>query len=105
MIIDSPNADKRSVDADLCRLIAQARLWFGQLSSGQASTVREIATREQVNEHEITRVLHLAFLSPQIAEEIIDGRQAEKVSVHRLRRLSSIPFNWAEQAELLRNLR
>jgi hypothetical protein len=105
MIIDSPNAGKRNVDADLCRLIAQAHLWFDQLSSGQASTVREIATRERVNEHEITRVLHLAFLSPQIVEEIIDGRQAEEVSVHRLRRLSSIPFNWAEQAELLKNLR
>ena len=58
-----------------------------------------------MNEHEITRVLHLAFLSPQIIEEIIDGRQAEEVNVHRLRRLSSIPYNWAEQAELLNNLR
>ena len=105
MTIHSPNACKRNVDVHLCRLIAQAHLWFDQLSSGQASTVREIAMRERVNEHEITRVLHLAFLSPQIVEEIIDGRQAEEVSVHRLRRLSSIPYNWAEQAKLLKNLR
>jgi hypothetical protein len=44
-IIHSPNTKTRDVDADLCRLIAQAHLWFDQLSSGQASTVREIATR------------------------------------------------------------
>jgi len=67
--------------------------------------VREIARRERVNEHEITRVLHLAFLSPRIFEDILDGRQAENVSVYRLRRLSSIPFDWSEQAELLGSLR
>ena len=50
------------VDPDLCRLIAQAHLWFDQLASGEACTVREIAGRKKINEHEITRVLHLAFL-------------------------------------------
>ena len=105
MIVHSPSTETRNIDADLCRLIAQAHLWFDQLSSGQASTVREIAKLERVNEHEITRVLHLAFLSPRIVEEVMDGWQAEGMSVHRLRRLSSIPFNWAEQAQLLTNLR
>ena len=104
LIIDGPNATKKNVDAELCRLIAQAHNWFEQLTSGEASTVREIATREQVNEHEITRVLHLAFLAPKIVEDILDGRQAEGVSVYPLRRLSSIPFDWAEQGELLENL-
>jgi hypothetical protein len=57
LIIDGPNANTRNVDADLCRLIAQAHHWFDQLTSGEATTVREIAAREQMNEHEITRVL------------------------------------------------
>jgi DNA invertase Pin-like site-specific DNA recombinase len=104
LIIESPGAEKRNFDIDLCRLIGQARTWFDLLTSGEASTVREIAKRENVNEHEITRVLHLAFLSPRIVEDILDGRQAEGVSVYRLRRLSSIPFDWAEQVELLENL-
>ena len=63
MIIDSPDAGTCNVDPDLCRLIAQAHLWFDQLASGEACTVREIAGRAKINEHEITRVLHLAFLS------------------------------------------
>jgi site-specific DNA recombinase len=105
LIIDGPNAEQWHLDTDLCRLVAQAHHWFEQLTSGEASTVREIAAREQVNEHEITRVLHLAFLSPRIVEDILDGRQGEGMSVHRMRRLSSIPFNWSEQAELLENLR
>lgn len=105
LIMDNPNAKIRNVDVDLCRLISQAHSWFSLLMSGQASTVREIALRENVNEHEITRVLHLAFLSPRIVESIMDGRQSEGTSVHRLRRLSSIPFDWVEQAELLEKLR
>ena len=75
MIIDSPDAGTCNVDPDLCRLIAQAHLWFDQLASGEACTVREIAGREKINEHEITRVLHLAFLSPRIVEDIFKGRQ------------------------------
>ena len=79
-------------------------LWFDRLASGEACTVREIAGREKINEHEIARVLHLAFLSPRIVEDIFKGRQAEDVTVYRLRRLSSLPFVWQEQAERLENL-
>ena len=103
-IVDSSDAGTCNVDPDLCRLIAQAHLWFDRLASGEACTVREIAGREKINEHEITRVLHLAFLSPRIVEDIFKGRQAEDVTVYRLRRLSSLPFAWQEQAERLENL-
>ena len=51
-----------------------------------------------------SRVLHLAFLSPRIVEDIFKGRQAEDVTVHRLRRLSTLPFAWKEQAERLESL-
>ncbi len=104
LVIDGPNAKHRRVDPELCRLIGQSLCWFEQLTSGEAATVREIARREKVNEHEITRVLHLAFLSPKAVEGILDGRQAEDVTVYRMRRLPALPFDWREQAELLENL-
>ena len=78
IIIDSPDAGTCNVDPDLCRLIAQAHLWFDQLASGEACTAREIAGREKVNEHEITRVLHLAFLSPRIVEDTFKSRFRRK---------------------------
>ena len=104
MIIDSPDAGTCNVDPGLCRLIAQAHLWLDRLTSGEAHTVREIARREKINEHEVSRVLHLAFLSPRIVEDIFKGRQAEGVTVHRLRRLSTLPFAWKERAERLESL-
>ena len=45
-----------------------------------------------------------ASMSPRIVEDIFKGRQAADVTVHRLRRLSSLPFAWQEQAERLENL-
>jgi hypothetical protein len=104
LLIESPGSRVRFEDMGLCRLVAQSHLWFEQLARGEASTVREIAKREQVNEHEITRVLQLAFLSPKIIEDILSGRQGEGISIHHLRRFGSLPLDWADQAKLLNNL-
>ncbi|MEQ8229332.1 MAG: hypothetical protein RIA64_14700 [Rhodospirillales bacterium] len=35
---------------------------------------------------------------------ILDGRQAEDVTVYRMRRLPALSFDWQKQAELLENL-
>jgi len=104
LLIESPGSRVRFEDMGLCRLVAQSHLWFEQLARGEASTVREIAKREQVNEHEITRVLQLAFLSPKIIEDILSGRQGEGMSAHHLRRFGSLPLDWADQATLLKIL-
>jgi site-specific DNA recombinase len=104
LIIENSQSKVRDINLELCNMVAQAHHWFDQLSSGEVATVREIATNERVNEHEITRVLHLAFLSPKIVGSIFNGRQGEEITVHRLRRLSSIPYDWTEQANLLENL-
>ena len=45
------------------------------LQSGAAATVVEIAKSEALDDGEISRVLPLAFLAPDIVQAIIDGRQ------------------------------
>jgi len=59
---------------------------------------------EHVNENEITRTLPLAFLAPQIVEDILAGQQAENITAYRLKRLSPLPLDWEEQAEILKKL-
>jgi site-specific DNA recombinase len=85
------------INPSLCRMVAKAHIWFAQLASGGASSVREIANREKVRDSEITRILRLAFLSPKIVENILDGKQPENVTTHKLRRLSSLPLAWDQQ--------
>lgn len=86
------------INPSLGRMIAQAHLWLEQLATGEALTVRAIARRERVRESEITRILRLAFLSPRVVEDILDGKQPEKLTTHRLRRFSSLPLDWDQQA-------
>lgn len=77
---------------------------FDLLATGKVSSVREISKLDSVNENEITRTLPLAFLAPKIVEGILNGEQTEALTAYRLKRLSSLPLDWQEQAELLENL-
>ena len=104
LIIEGPDSSGVFLDRNLCRLIAQARHWFDLLATGKVSSVREISKLDSVNENEITRTLPLAFLAPKIVEGILNGEQTEALTAYRLKRLSSLPLDWQEQAELLENL-
>ena len=88
-------------DPDLCQLIANARNWYDQLALGEARSVKEIAEREKAFDTEITRILPLAFLAPEIIEDILAGRQPEGLNVRRLSRLNPLPTDWREQKKRL----
>jgi site-specific DNA recombinase len=86
------------INPSLCRMIAQAHRWFEQLATGEVATVRDIADQENIRASEITRILRLAFLSPKIVEDILDGEQLAQLTTHRLRRFSNLPLDWDQQA-------
>ena len=102
LVIEGESASQ--VNPNLCRMIAQAHCWFQQLATGAVASVREIAKHENVRESEITRILRLAFLSPKVVRNILEGRQPNNVTTHRLRRLSALPLDWAEQETTIDNL-
>jgi len=101
LVIQGPNASY-SPDLKLCRLIAQARLLFDQLAAGEEANIRALSKKVGVHENEITRVLPLAFLAPQIIEDILDGRQPTNLTAQRLRLIGKLPANWEEQVALVR---
>lgn len=67
---------KRRQDQSLCKLIAQARCWFDELAYGRIDSVGAIAERENRDGSDISRVLQLAFLAPEIVGATLSGRQA-----------------------------
>ena len=101
LVIEGNHKKLQEVDPHLCRLIAQAKLWFDQLASGEANSVQDIARQEKVFDTEISRILPLAFLAPAIVEDILHGRQPENLGINDLKRLSSLPTNWEEQRKRL----
>jgi hypothetical protein len=102
LVFTDPKGEHRQSDPHLCRLIAQARLWFDQLASEEAASVRAIAQRENIYETEVSRILPLAFLTSRIIEAILDGRQPEELTIKNLKRLGPFPSDWEAQQKLLR---
>ncbi|MGE0665789.1 MAG: recombinase family protein [Sphingomonadales bacterium] len=88
-------------DKALMEVIAQAHCWMQQLVSGKAKTIRDIASRDAVDESDVSRFLPLAFLAPDIVEAILAGKQPSDLTAEKLKRIRSLPHAWDDQRRLL----
>ena len=87
-------------DPALIKAIARECLWFEELAAGRARSLHELGMREGLTRHHIRRLVNLAFLSPQLVEAILQGRQPAALTVTRLTELD-LPLDWSEQRRLL----
>jgi hypothetical protein len=69
----APRAAK--IDKALVRAIVRAHHWRELLKSGEARTAYDLARHEECRVSYVQRHLPLAFLSPELVEAIIDGKQ------------------------------
>lgn len=100
LIVDNkPVGD--TVNPKLIALIQKAHQWFGLLRSGKANSISEIAQQEKVTGSYVTRILYLAFLSPDIIQSIMEGKQPLYLTAHALIRKGIPPSNWSEQWQWL----
>lgn len=86
----------------LVSTIARAHAWFAQLASGDAISINDIAHEQDVPASEISRLLPLAFLAPDIVEAIMAGRQPPELTARHLMRFDNLPLDWDHQPKLLR---
>ena len=101
MLIDGEAAKMAGPDPGLVRLIARAHALREKLISGGGASLREIAKREKVESSYFTRILRLTFLSPDITNAILDGRQPPEFTASRLMRDTRFPLDWKEQRKEL----
>jgi DNA invertase Pin-like site-specific DNA recombinase len=87
-------------DPALIKAIARGRAWFEELATGHARSLQELAKRDGIARRYIRRLVGLAFLSPQMVEAILQGRQSVELTATRLTELD-LPLGWIEQHELL----
>jgi DNA invertase Pin-like site-specific DNA recombinase len=87
-------------DPALIKAIARGRAWFEELATGHARSLQELAKRDGISRRYIRRLVGLAFLSPQLIEAILQGRQSVELTATRLTELD-LPLDWIEQHELL----
>jgi site-specific DNA recombinase len=89
-----------TADPALIKAIARGREWFEELATGRAQSLQELAKREGISRRYIRRLVDLAFLSPQLVEAILQGRQPVALTATRLTELD-LPLDWTEQDKLL----
>jgi site-specific DNA recombinase len=87
-------------DPALIKAIARGRAWFEELATGRARSLQELARRDGITRRYIRRLVGLAFLSPQLVEAILQGRQSGELTVTRLTEFD-LPLDWTEQHRLL----
>jgi DNA invertase Pin-like site-specific DNA recombinase len=87
-------------DPALIKVIARGRAWFEELATGRARSLQDLANRDGITRRYIRRLVDVAFLSPELVEAILQGRQPVKLTATRLTELD-LPLDWTEQHKLL----
>jgi hypothetical protein len=83
------------IDNTMVKALARAFRWRRMLEDGSYSTIKELAAAEKINASYLCRVLRLTLLAPELVEAILDGRQAESVTLPGL--MAGIATQWTEQ--------
>lgn len=81
------------------RRVKRAWAWRRRLERGEAITLQDIARVEQVTDRYVSRILRLAYLSPEVLERLLLWRIPPAGSVADLIKLSYLP--WVKQMGLV----
>jgi site-specific DNA recombinase len=71
LVVTQPSQSNE--DASLIAAIARGTCWFEELTSGKALSISSIASRENVTDSYVSRILNFAFLDPALVEQVMDG--------------------------------
>ena len=71
-------------DPTLLKALTRAFRYQRMLDTGKYTTIGEMAAGERLDRGYLSRLLQLTLLAPDIVEAILDGRQAEGVTLPRL---------------------
>jgi DNA invertase Pin-like site-specific DNA recombinase len=97
LVMDTGVEPERELDIALIGLIARAHRWFDLLSAGKGVSMEELASSENADVTEMSRILQLAFLAPEVVEMIVAGTQPVDLTLMKLKRISYLPFGWTDQ--------
>jgi site-specific DNA recombinase len=89
-------------DPALLKLIARAHSWFDELVTRRATSMVEIGKREKIGKRHVSDIVRLAFLAPNIVEQIVTGVQSPELTAKRLLQKSGrLPVDWETQRKYL----
>lgn len=75
--------------------LGRAWAWRRLLETGEATTIHDIAEAEKVTDRFVSRMLRLAYLSPDVLERLVVSRDPPSVSVIDL--IEAVNLPWSER--------
>ena len=84
-------------DRSLVKLLVKVFDLRDKILRGEGASLELIAGRESINSSYATRLLRLAFLSPQIVRDILEGRHPPTLTTRRLLLDTRLPLAWKDQ--------
>jgi len=88
-------------DARLLKLLIRARRFNATLVDSDGVPFAALAKREGVGPSYFTRLVRLSYLTPDIIQAILDGRQPRDLTADKLLAHSRLPLTWHEQRRVL----
>jgi alkylated DNA nucleotide flippase Atl1 len=79
--------------------IARAWSWRRQLETGAVSTIHDIAAAAKVSDRFVSRILRLAYVSPEVLEHLVIRRVPPTLSLNDLVAVTGQP--WLEQTGIV----
>ena len=88
-------------DETLLRNIARAHQWLHQIQAGDS--FEEIAVQAGTSKQRVQQLIGLAFLAPDLVQDIVQGKQPAGLTSRWLIR-NRLPANWDQQRSRIRRL-
>ncbi|MCA3559891.1 MAG: hypothetical protein IOC82_02540 [Aestuariivirga sp.] len=85
----------RSQDPHILKALGRAWAWRRRLEAGEAATIHEIAKAEGFTDRFVSRMVRLAYLSPDVLERLVISRDPPSVSMNEL--IEAVNLPWSEQ--------
>jgi site-specific DNA recombinase len=101
LVIEGGMAATATIDYTLVNATARAHSWSEALLSGSIAFMTEIASRNNVSDSYVKKIMPLAFLAPDIVEAIMAGKQPVHITTQVLIRQMDIPLDWQDQRRAL----
>lgn len=87
----------RAQDPHIIKALGRAWAWRRRLESGEVATAGDLAKLEGITERFVSRTMRLAYLSPEVLERMLVGREPPATTWNDLVKTASTA--WSKQTE------
>jgi site-specific DNA recombinase len=101
MVLTDGTVPAPAADVALIDLVGRAHRYLQLISDGTCKSMTDVATICGTDTSEVSRLLPLAFLAPNITGAILAGTQPVDLTARGLSRIDELPLCWQQQSLLV----